>query len=456
MFFKLEDYSQEEKKLINTLYSSDKTLAENIDDAWGIYQDETKNGKERGIAQLFLIYAFDIQKVENLNNQLIKLMNDRNLHKQDNPEYIPGLAPTHLGLQPKELVLKKTTKTKESDQENIKKLLDEGELLDVNANDKMFDIKYEVAFHEPLVRAAHRIHIHKGKFYKGQELFSTDDYYAHGKMTYAAFTLNANGELSVFNHEGTAKKDMTTHSTMNAGSPVVAAGELVIKDGKLITINTYSGHYQPSLFSIYRTLNYFAEKGVAIADVNIYVCLSTNEHQEILASKIKFQETSIFNVLDGEQQTYYQIKATEFLKIKTELKLALKNIATDIQKYQTRSFKNILFAIKDALLIFSPDKLTEQRKIMSGRLNELVQNTETLLKNQDNESVNTTTLATFITKLKKIQTENNSLSTRHGKEKNSGRLAEKITSWIDKAETVQNLNSDLSKEELISTLKSVY
>ncbi|WP_157660716.1 hypothetical protein [Burkholderia ubonensis] len=36
------------------------------------------------------------------------------------------------------------------------------------------------------------------------------------------------------------------HSYMNNGLPVICAGELAIKDGKIFGINNYSGHYRPS------------------------------------------------------------------------------------------------------------------------------------------------------------------------------------------------------------------
>lgn len=98
-------------------------------------------------------------------------------------------------------------------------------------------------------------------------LFSTKNMIAHGKKGYAAFTLNINGELSVFNHKCT--KDGIAHSSMNAGAPVISAGELMIHNGRLISINTFSGHYEPSLYSQLRILDHFSRRGIDLSATTI-------------------------------------------------------------------------------------------------------------------------------------------------------------------------------------------
>lgn len=119
--------------------------------------------------------------------------------------------------------------------------------MDVSNSSKLKNIAYETKFLDKEQRAQHRVNIVHGKFKKDNADFDTSQMIAHGKTGFAAFTLNANGELSVFNHLG--MRDKIAHSSMNSGSPVVAAGELKIQNGKLLAINTHSGHYRPSLFN---------------------------------------------------------------------------------------------------------------------------------------------------------------------------------------------------------------
>ena len=256
--------------LKNELYAinSGRTLADNMDRAWLIYNGKEHKTKERETAQEFLIYALDLKRVNDLNNQLLALMTDRNQHKSANPDYIPGLSPRHLKLEPTELSLAPTQISHHSPSAKLTSLFRKNEILDINFPNKKHDRRSHVLYFSNQERANMRVHLYQGKFYQQGRLFDTKKYISHRKQGYASFTLNANGELSVFSHHNGA--DNIHHSSTNNGSPVVGAGELVITNGELRGITTYSGHYQATLFNVYRVLGYFSDKGVNIANANVY------------------------------------------------------------------------------------------------------------------------------------------------------------------------------------------
>jgi hypothetical protein len=58
-----------------------------------------------------------------------------------------------------------------------------------------------------------------------------------------------------------------SHSTFTGGKPVLGAGLLVIKEGKLVSLALESGHYLPTVEIGYQILGIFLEKGLII-DVN--------------------------------------------------------------------------------------------------------------------------------------------------------------------------------------------
>ena len=126
-------------------------------------------------------------------------------------------------------------------------------------------------------RAKHRIILKSGLFYKPLqgvelvqdqfELCDTTSMISHEKLGYAAYVINAQGEISIFAHHGMA--DHYAHSSMNAGASVLGAGELKIEKGVLKQITTHSGHYQPSIENVYRVLKFLQQQGVNIDEVQI-------------------------------------------------------------------------------------------------------------------------------------------------------------------------------------------
>lgn len=414
-------------------------MADNIDLAWKIYSQADTCEEDRAVALGFLLYAFDLDKsnsLQHLRKQLAKLMAIRDIHRGNNPEFIPGLSPKRLKLDPGKMVIPATANYQDTNDKLIKKLLVDGELLDVNQNDKMKD-RANTHFFRPYGRNRYRVHIYQGLFYQHGKPFDTSAFIAHEKAGYAAFTLNANGELSVFQHEGNLIK--TKHSSMNSGSPVVGAGELVIKNGKLITINTYSGHYQPTLFNVYRTLQHFADKGIDLTETMIF-------------TRRKWEQASLLNELprtliplkEGGNDPYYQTPAINFMEmIRLELQKFLDAIKTDTRQYHSFGFKNCLFKTKDLL---SNQRLTKDRIELARRFEIIITNLlkrieiQKTVEEDDRQEI----LQQFSIEIQNLEKFNNDLSRDHDKALGSGRLGQRITHFKASIESLQQQSPSMA------------
>ncbi|KTD66038.1 coiled-coil protein [Legionella santicrucis] len=148
-----------------------------------------------------------------------------------------------------------------------------GQLLEVNELSKQQDIKGQTKMLEPKERDPHRALIRDGKIVRYDRelstttLADTSDMLSHGKGGYCAFTINADGDMYLFNHKD--KTDKVAHSTMTEGGLVLGAGEMQIKNGQIEVITCYSGHYRPGVKNIYETLKHLVEKNIDISQIKV-------------------------------------------------------------------------------------------------------------------------------------------------------------------------------------------
>lgn len=148
-----------------------------------------------------------------------------------------------------------------------------GQLLEVNELSKQQDKKGQTKMLAPKERDPHRALIRDGLIVRYDRelatttLADTSDMLSHGKGGYCAFTINADGDMYLFNHKD--KTDKVAHSTMTEGGLVLGAGEMQIKNGQIEVITCYSGHYRPGVKNIYETLKHLAEKNVDISQIKV-------------------------------------------------------------------------------------------------------------------------------------------------------------------------------------------
>ncbi|MDF1758104.1 MAG: hypothetical protein P1U74_07380 [Legionellaceae bacterium] len=358
----------------NSIYFLEETLANRIDFAWEVYSGEKYSDEYRKPALKFLLYALDITHHENINEQLIKLMKDRSTHKENNPEYIPGKSPTRIPFDPKTTLPEKTIAHGQTENLDIKNAIIRGELLDVNERSKAIDQKEKTVFLKAKGRAEHQVLIHSGKLTMRGKPFDSSGMIAHDKRGFAAFTLNANGELSVFKHKN--MRDRYAHSSMNAGKPVVAAGEFQVEGGVVKAINTHSGHYAPSLFSVYRFLEHLSQHQVDISQTKVITQQNPSEFiQDIHSTPFEYMHT---------YEQYYATDASElYNKLDAVINKNLSSIQEQLQNYEKSSFTSLL-KFKDML---TGSNLTEKKATIAAALQEEIKNFRPKLKGLQGEEL---------------------------------------------------------------------
>lgn len=432
----------------NRYKDKNKTLAARIDYEWSIYIHEKANVEQKTRALEFLMYAFDIsdEDFQQINKKLLALMAERMLHRETNPNYIPGKKPKHLDLNPAELNIKKTKESYRTFDQKQRQLFLAGELLDVNHLYKKGDFFTKPTFLKAEERSRYHVVIHNKLFKLNEKNFDTSKYITHGRRGFAAFTLNANGELSIFNHlSGCLNKENQNlvHSSMNAGAPVIAAGEIRIINGKLRAINTYSGHYQPTLFTVYRLLKHFSDNQVDLNDTMIVTANNLSMHLEgVNTQRIKLPP----NAKDPRR---YATPANDFLKaIKMTLNQAVNDIQTHLNAY-TKEF-NFFISLSDYLI---GSALTSERGKLAKEFFVFLKDfQENLIKTRTPEALDNQ-ITLLENTILSLEEKNNRLSEQHGKDKDSGRLAKGIGQF---KEILQNLRAENPHQEVVSRLKNIH
>ncbi len=99
--------------------------------------------------------------------------------------------------------------------------------------------------------------------------YDTTEMVSHAGLGYGAYVINAQGEISIFNHYGDASKFV--HASMNAGATAFAAGELKIVNGQLVEVTAYSGHYRPDINNVYLALKHLKDQGIDLREVKVWL-----------------------------------------------------------------------------------------------------------------------------------------------------------------------------------------
>jgi hypothetical protein len=224
------------------------------------------------------------------------------------------------------------------------------------------------------------------------------------------------------------------HSSMNAGSPVVSAGELKIENGKLTAITTHSGHYRPSLFNVYRMLEHLAKNGVDISGIDV---ITLNDPSKQLPGV----KTTAWDSPNGR---YYKTPVEMIYKdMRILINENINSINAQVKSYSEGGLISNLFRFKDWI---TGSKLTSKRA-------ELATQFEAELKEFQRElklaSITPGKLETKIneigTIIEKYEDANKKLSEEYKKNPDSGRLDQKIINF--KAQLTELKGQELQKHE---------
>lgn len=426
---------------------SSGTLAARVDFAWSVYSSNNLNKEQiKKDALMFLTYALDIQDPQDINGQLIELMEERNKYKADNPGYIPGKSPTRIPFNPATIIPSATPFTQKNSSPEVAAAIAQKELLDVNYDSKMLDKNHSTIFLDAQQRAEHRVIISGGAFKKDGKNFDTSQMHSHDKPGFAAFTLNANGELSVFTHN--RMRDKIAHSSMNAGVPVVAAGEIKIEHGVLKKITTHSGHYRPSLFNVYRLLEHFSQSGI---DINQAKIVSFDDPTLKLKN---VQSESVYYKAYADNM--YETPANQIYNNMLEIiNKSATTINEQVNTYKQGAFLTTIFAFKDK--ITGSTLTTDRYKIASAfeaEISEFKKGLKPKLTEQELQTKKVE-LQDIVTK---YEQENKSLSVKNNKSESSGRFAETVSHFKEQLQALKSAGQSAhasSEPEQSASMKNI-
>lgn len=352
------------------------SLAKKLDAMWEIYNDQHAPEAQRLEAQAFLIYALNIQNpAYKLNAQLKSAMTLRESLKQKHPNFVPGRSPLpNNGIDPRILnIIKRTQKFHYTENATIKSLFANKDLLDVTNKSKIKDQggrkrrHKKTVFYTAIERDYFRVNIHNGLFVKKRTPISTKHSSSHDKGDYASFTLDPNGQLAIFPHISHDKTGIA-HSSLTAGAPVICAGEVKIEAGKLKAITTHSGHYRPSLYNMYKALEYFEKRGVDISETKL---LSFSDPKTLL---------NISSKSCKKYPRFYESNAQDLLQsYKAMLRKELHDIKLEV-KYYKKSRSGLW-----AKLFFNSQLTAEKIKLAEALINFINKEEKALNKKNDLE-----------------------------------------------------------------------
>lgn len=394
--------------------SETTTLAERIDFAWAVYTQlnhkqgspfQQQRSKEyKAAAVEFLIYAFNISDTDHeaINQRLIQLMDIRKQYRAEHPEMVPGKAA----------------------------LVEGDSLLSVNEEKKKKDQEIKTSFLDARQRAEYRLHINeKGLFEQNKQLFDTSDYISHGKRGFAAFTLNAYGELSVFNHYSKRRRNkkgqLLLHSSMHAGRDIVAAGELKIENGKLVAVTTYSGHYKPTLFTMKRFLEYVSSQNVDISGTIVYA--SQFVSKDANAIRIGWQ---LNNEISKESSIFAKYEASQLC---TALQGTLNTCVDSINDALGEYNDSFLTSFYKGIDFICRDDITQKKSALARELQVGMQSIKSSLQVALSPEELDANIKKMEVLVDKIEKENDKLS------KPSGRLASKIGLFKEQIDNLKQL-----------------
>lgn len=123
-------------------------------------------------------------------------------------------------------------------------------------------------FHTAEERIPHRLSFKNGLIYHQGKPFDTNSFETRtlGKGS-ALFVMGLDGEFYVNNHI----QYKMHHSSEFAGEEVLTAGQMIAKDGKVVSIDNKSGHYAPNLEEMLLTLETLKQRVGSIQNIEAHI-----------------------------------------------------------------------------------------------------------------------------------------------------------------------------------------
>jgi hypothetical protein len=284
-------FSQEDKSVpadkdlqqkIKNFKTQKMILAERLDLAYEIYQlclkspenVSTNAAKNEALDFMKLVLDTDNEKV------IPKLMEFRLKKRKASPEFIPGIAPVLTTFQSESSERKTSKWAKFAD---VLVTVRTGKMMKIDEESKEEDEELDTPMFDSLQRDPYRVIVKNGIFMMRDEKSmnlndyvkaDTSGYQVDDRKGQAAFAINRQGEISIFEHKTSAGKDEKesfVHSALNASANLFGAGAIDIKDGKLKMLTAESGHFLPTSFNVAEVLNYFVAHDIDVSEAVVGV-----------------------------------------------------------------------------------------------------------------------------------------------------------------------------------------
>ncbi len=117
-------------------------------------------------------------------------------------------------------------------------------------------------------RAAFRLHIVNGLIYDADgNLFDTSDASSlHTDRARAIFVMDEGGNIYASKQHSVGAFH---HSSLIAGGPVAAAGEIEVQNGRLVALSDRSGHYRPERVFTDQAIDKLSKNGVDFINIEL-------------------------------------------------------------------------------------------------------------------------------------------------------------------------------------------
>lgn len=111
------------------------------------------------------------------------------------------------------------------------------------------------------------------------------------------YVLTTDGTL----HLQEKQRGKANHTSLSGGQAVLAAGHMTVVDGKILSIDTSSGHYKPSIRQVITLLETLAKRGVNIDEM--VISYATSESKELLPDMEQIPKSKASAWLEQQTQT---------------------------------------------------------------------------------------------------------------------------------------------------------
>lgn len=122
--------------------------------------------------------------------------------------------------------------------------------------------RFEYQFDE-IALQKYNVFIEEGKVYAADSKSGEVRLFSSYVNTPSIYVVTQDGQFRI---SAFSQKNKFTHATLGGGRPILAAGEIFLKDGRILAINFESGHYKPPYANLPRFIEILRVDGVSLSE----------------------------------------------------------------------------------------------------------------------------------------------------------------------------------------------